>query len=312
MAGVAGAASEIADAAGCAALDPEDGVGVLRFQQELQVGRDVGGALAQAGGFVHILQALQFAFETSEGVERAGVGVAALFQEIGALFEGHAAEAVPLQVRRRAGKARRRRVVRGRAGLRSRFRWLRWKRRLARSMVSTSRASSSKRWVLRPMPKKLLAVSSSSCASSKMTAPAAGSTPASAAAPACSLIAMSAKNRWWLTMMRSDSSALRRIAVMKQLSQSGQVWPRQASPRASSLGQSAEFSGSASISARSPVAVVFSHAAMAWNCEISSRPGEQRRIAQRVQLVLAQVVAAALHVADLERAEDAIRGKGRP
>ena len=33
-------------------------------------------------------------------------------------------------------------------------------------------------------------------------------------------------------------------------------------------------------------------------------PGEQRRIAQRIELVPAQVVAAALHVADLERAED--------
>jgi hypothetical protein len=33
-------------------------------------------------------------------------------------------------------------------------------------------------------------------------------------------------------------------------------------------------------------------------------PGEQRRIAQRVELVLAEVVAAALHIADLQRAED--------
>ena len=69
------------------------------------------------------------------------------------------------------------------------------------------------------------------------------------------------------------------MAVMKQFSQSGQDWPRQASPRASSLGQSAEFSGSASISARSPIAVVFSQAAMAWNWPISSRPvssGESR------------------------------------
>ena len=46
---------------------------------------------------------------------------------------------------------------------------------------------------------------------------------------------------------------------MKQRSQSGQVWPRQASERASSLGQSAEDSGRSSISARSPVSVVFSH-----------------------------------------------------
>jgi hypothetical protein len=80
-------------------------------------------------------------------------------------------------------------------------------------------------------------------------------------------------------MTISASSALRRMAVMKQFSQSGQDWPRHASPRASSFGQSAEFSGRESISARSPVAVVFSHAAMAWNWPISSSPvssGESR------------------------------------
>ncbi len=37
---------------------------------------------------------------------------------------------------------------------------------------------------------------------------------------------------------------------------------------------------------------------------ISSRPEQQRIVAQRVQLVLAQIVAAALHVTDLQRAEE--------
>ena len=78
-----------------------------------------------------------------------------------------------------------------------------------------------------------------------------------------------------------DDVGLERLAPHRgdeAASQSGQVWPRQASPRASSLGHRAD-SGSATISARSPVSVVFSHAAMGWNCEISSRPesrGESR------------------------------------
>jgi hypothetical protein len=43
------AGEAFADAAGGAALDPEDGVGVVGFEQELEVGADVGDALAQAG-----------------------------------------------------------------------------------------------------------------------------------------------------------------------------------------------------------------------------------------------------------------------
>jgi hypothetical protein len=82
MAGEGAAVSlvrERADTGGGAALDPEDGVGVLRFEQELEVGRDVGGALAETGGFVDVSEALEFAFEARECVERASVGVAALF-----------------------------------------------------------------------------------------------------------------------------------------------------------------------------------------------------------------------------------------
>src|ERR1035441_5865607 len=89
MAGLADAASEIADSVGRAALNPEDGVWVLRLQQKLQVGRNVGGTLAQARGLVDAFQALQFALEARERVQRSGVRVAAFFQKLGALVDGH-------------------------------------------------------------------------------------------------------------------------------------------------------------------------------------------------------------------------------
>ncbi len=50
-----------------------------------------GGAVTQAGGLVHVLHALQFAFEPRQRVERGGVGVAGFFEKIGAIFKGHAA-----------------------------------------------------------------------------------------------------------------------------------------------------------------------------------------------------------------------------
>ena len=59
---------------------------------------------------------------------------------------------------------------------------------------------------------------------------------------------------------------------MKQRSNALHFWPRQVSERASSLCQSALVSGSDASSARSPVCVVFSQAAMARYCSISSRP----------------------------------------
>jgi hypothetical protein len=87
------------------------------------VGGDVGGAFAQAGDLVDVLEAVEFAFEAGEGVEGCGVGVAALFEEVGAGVEGHAAEAG-----RGAGGivvrgARRRRCGRVRGGWRRRSRW---------------------------------------------------------------------------------------------------------------------------------------------------------------------------------------------
>ena len=82
-----------ADSACGAALDPEDGIGVMRFEQKLQMGCNVGGALTQAGGFVYVLQSVQLALQAAQGIERSGVGVASFFQEFGALLEGHAAKA---------------------------------------------------------------------------------------------------------------------------------------------------------------------------------------------------------------------------
>ena len=311
-----------ADPAGGAALDPEDGVGVLRFEQELEVGCDVGGALAQAGRLVDVLQAVELALEEAEGVERSGVGVAALFQELGALVEGHAAEAgVGADVggrvecgdgvrggvcgclersygsaaKKRRARSRRVAVALSMAGVEA---------CLARSMVSTSRASSSKRCVLRLMPKKLLAMSSSSCASSKMTAPAAGRTPASGAAPACSLIAMSAKKRWWLTM---TISRLKRLAahggdeavlpVGTGLAEACLAARVQLGPERGVLRQRVDLRAVAGRGGLLPGGDGVELADL-----VEAR--QQRRIAQRIELVPAQVVAAALHIADLERAED--------
>ncbi len=87
---------------------------------------------------------------------------------------------------------------------------------LPRSRASVSRANSSKRTLLTESPKYCEATSSSSCASSKTTAAASGRIPASGAPTASCFTARSAKNRWWFTMIMSDSSALRRISVMKQ------------------------------------------------------------------------------------------------
>jgi hypothetical protein len=101
-------------------------------------------------------------------------------------------------------------------------------------------------------------------------------------------------------MMMSLSIALRRISVMKQRSNSLHFWPVQASARASSLCQSRLASGSSASSARSPVLVVFSQAAMSRYCSISSKPLRYRLIGEVVQLLAAQIIVAALHVADRE------------
>ena len=73
-------------------------------------------------------------------------------------------------------------------------------------------------------------------------------------------------------MIMSLSIALRRISVMKQRSHSLHFCPIQASARASSLCQSALASGKFGQLRAIPVCVVFSHAAIARYCSISSSP----------------------------------------
>jgi hypothetical protein len=137
-----------------------------------------------------------------------------------------------------------------------------------------------------------------------MTAPAAGSTPASADAPACSLIAMSAKKRWWLTMTMSDFERLAAhrgdeaalpvgaglaeagLAAGVELGPEGGVF-REGVNLGAVAGGGGLFPGGDGVELRD----LF-------------EAGEQRGVAQGVELVLAEVVAAALHVADVERAED--------
>src|ERR1700742_4931075 len=89
--GVCRAACEVANSTGGAALDPEDGVAIGGFEQEGEMGADVGGSFAQAWGFFDILEIFEFAFEAGECVEDSGVVVATLFEEGLAIVEGHAA-----------------------------------------------------------------------------------------------------------------------------------------------------------------------------------------------------------------------------
>ncbi len=58
------------------------------------MGANVGDAFAQAGGLFDVLEIFEFAFEAGEGVEDGGVGVAGLFEEGFAVEEGHAASTV--------------------------------------------------------------------------------------------------------------------------------------------------------------------------------------------------------------------------
>src|SRR5207302_1726721 len=76
-------------------------------------------------------------------------------------------------------------------------------------------------------------------------------------------------------MMMSLSIARRCISVIKQRSHSLHFCPRQVSARASNLNHNALASGSVDNSARSPVLVVFSHAAIA-------RPDDRNKIGQRL------------------------------
>ena len=104
-------------------------------------------------------------------------------------------------------------------------------------------------------------------------------------------------------MMMSLSSARRRISVMKQRSNCWQSAPMQRSVRASSLGHRWLVSGSSASSARSPVSVVFSHSLMMRNWLISSSPFSTGCVRQVVKLFAAEIIAAALHVADAQFAQ---------
>ncbi len=87
----AGGTGGVAEVGGGAALDPEDGVGVGGFEEEFEMGADVGGTLAQAGGFFDVADAVELAFEPNKCVDGAEVGVAVGLEEVGAVRELHAA-----------------------------------------------------------------------------------------------------------------------------------------------------------------------------------------------------------------------------
>ena len=151
--GVSCAAGEVADSSGGAALDPEDGVAVGGFEEEGEVGADVGGAFAQAGGLFDVLEVVEFAFEASECVEDAECSsrrslrgrLRGCGRACGRVLPGSPGVSV------------------GRIAKNMRERSLRVAQALSMATVlaffglaasdSTSRTSSSMRWLVRPMPK---------------------------------------------------------------------------------------------------------------------------------------------------------------
>ena len=123
----------------------------------------------------------------------------------------------------------------------------------------------------------------------------------------------SAKNRWWLTMMMSLSTARWCIRVMKQRSKLRHFAPVQRSLRASilahgvaRLGQRLDLRAIAEFGGLFPVAN---------DLEIGHffEPGQHRLVLGIVDLLPAGVVVAALHVADsAAAAENAAAGTERP
>ncbi len=94
------------DALHGAAFDPEDGVGIARFEQELEVRGDVGGAFPEARNFLDIFDAFELRVEAVESVARAGVGVAGVFEELVAGGEVHAADEIGTRGQRGEEEAR--------------------------------------------------------------------------------------------------------------------------------------------------------------------------------------------------------------
>ena len=114
-------AGSVADSSGGAALDPEDGVAVGGFEEEVQVGADVGGAAAQAGRFFDVLEASSSPSRRVRALRTLSVVVAALFEEGFAVSEGHAAGMPAVSI----GESRRRTCGRALRGWRRRSRWRR-------------------------------------------------------------------------------------------------------------------------------------------------------------------------------------------
>ena len=76
--------------AAAAALEPEDGVAVVGFEEEPQLLADVSGALAERRGFFDSAQALELEFEAMERVGEGEIEISAGFEEVFAVKEGHA------------------------------------------------------------------------------------------------------------------------------------------------------------------------------------------------------------------------------
>jgi hypothetical protein len=106
---------------GGAALDPEDGVAVGGFEEELQVGADVGGALAQAGGFVDVLERSSSPSRRVRALRVPSVGVAATLR---GRLRGRSKGMRPIAVAAGGGATAKNMRARSR-GWRRRFRW-RW------------------------------------------------------------------------------------------------------------------------------------------------------------------------------------------
>src|SRR5260370_7432803 len=81
--------SEVPNPSGGSALDPEDCVAVAGFEQKCEVSADVSGALAQAGGLFHILNAVEFAFKAGKSIETSIVIVPPPLHDLPPALEPH-------------------------------------------------------------------------------------------------------------------------------------------------------------------------------------------------------------------------------
>ena len=276
-------------------IDHVAGVGL---EQEFELGAEAGDALAQAGGFVDALEVFHFGFEAAQVARTREIEVARGFEELFAAVEGLAAVAGDGQTgEKEAGTSRSCWVTAGVFGALP----------CRAACASVSRASSSKRMIADGEAEVLEATSSSSCASSKMTAAASGRMPASGAPAACCLTARSAKNRWWLTMMMSDSSALaahlgdEAAAIIGACRAEAGFGARvQLVPERAGLGDAGDFGAVAGFGSLLPLGdlVVLVDLLQA---------GQDGLVAQGDQLVAAEIVGAALHVADAQLASSVSR-----